>query len=118
MSRSSKTFTRVISAVIALGFLAAGCSDIYYDRREGVTFASGDAVAANRAVQTTDPWPAASADRNIQVNGDVVAAGIERYRTGKVIPPRGNSTSSAGFTNQAAQQAAGSSSAAPTSPPK
>ena len=111
MSRFSKTLLPSIAAAAALGSLAAGCSDIYYDRREAVSFAAGDSIASAKAVQTIDPWPAASVDRNIRVDGHVVAAGIERYRTGKVIVPRGNSTSSAGYANQAPQQAPGSSAA-------
>lgn len=96
---------RGIAAAAALGALTAGCSDTYLDRRETVSFAAGDAVASNRAVQTIDPWPPASANRNIRVQGNVVAAGIERYRTGRVIPPRGNGTSSSGYGGPAQQQA-------------
>jgi hypothetical protein len=118
MSRFSNTLLPPLAAAVALGSLAAGCSDIYYDRREGVTFAAGDAIAANQAAQTYDPWPPASANRNIEVNGWVVQAGVERYRTGRVIRPRGNSTSSAGYGNQAAPQASGPLSSAPTEPPK
>ena len=34
-----------------------------------------------------DPWPRASANRNIAFNGEKAATASERYRTGRVIPP-------------------------------
>ena len=91
---------------VALAFLPlAGCFDVnhtYYDhmvsehyaRREAITTHGPDAVATNLALQVRDPWPAVSANRNLPMNGAVAASAIERYRTGKVIPPRGIGTSS------------------------
>jgi hypothetical protein len=84
---------------VLLGAFLAGCSDIYYDRRETVSFAAADATASAQATQTIDPWPPASANRNIESNGARVAGAIERYRTGQIIPPRGMSTS-AGYAAQ------------------
>jgi hypothetical protein len=92
--------TRSIAAVVLLGSFLAGCSDIYYDRRETVSFAANDATASAQATQTIDPWPPASANRNIESNGARVAGAIERYRTGQIIPPRGMSTSG-GYAAQA-----------------
>ena len=37
-----------IAAAAALGALLAGCSDIYYDRRDTIALGAGDAVAANQ----------------------------------------------------------------------
>ena len=97
MSRSSETrLVRTLAAVTLLGVLA-GCSDIYYDRRETVSFAAGDALASAQATQVIDPWPAASADRNVVSNGNRVAGAVERYRTCQIIQPKGTTTSSAGF---------------------
>jgi hypothetical protein len=94
MRRSNKySAARAIAAAVGLATMLAACSDIYYDRRETVLFGADDAVAANKAVQTIDPWPRQSADRNVPGNGALVAAAITRYRTGKVYPPRGNGTS-------------------------
>ena len=42
-----------------------------------------------------DPWPAHAADRNIAYNGTVMQSAVERYRTGRVIPPRGTGTAAA-----------------------
>ena len=110
--------TRVIAGVVLLASLA-GCSDLYYDRRETVTFAADDASATALAVQTIDPWPPAASNRNIAYNGPRVAGAIERYRTGKIIEPRGTGTSSGyAYTPPSAQgggsaNSAGASSSAP-----
>jgi hypothetical protein len=95
MSRSSK---RPVWALAVLGLTAlAGCSDLYYDRRETIAFGGADAVATNTAVQTIDPWPPKSADRHHTTDGAIVAGAMQRYRTGRVIKPRGAGTSSSGY---------------------
>ena len=95
--------TRTIAAAALLGVTLGGCSDIYFDRRETVSLASGEAMAANRVTHTIDPWPPASAKRDIAYNGEKAAAASERYRTGCVIQPVNAITSSAAYT-QAQQQ--------------
>jgi len=88
-----------IGAGLLLATMLAGCSDIYYDRRDTVSFAASDAVKTALATQTIDPWPPASADRTIQANGVVVQSAVERYRTCQVIPPKATVTSgSAGYS--------------------
>ena len=72
--------------------MLAGCSE-YLDRRDTVALSGGDAVATNRVTQMIDPWPRASADRNIAFNGEKMQSAVERYRTGRVIQPRGIGTS-------------------------
>jgi hypothetical protein len=105
MRRSTKvSATCAVAAVLGLGALLAGCSDIYYDRRDTVLFGAEDAVATNMAVQTVDPWPRASANRNIPGNGERVEAAITRYRTGRVFTPMGNGTSSSYQQQQQQQQ--------------
>jgi hypothetical protein len=99
--------TKAVAAVVLLGSFLAGCSDIYYDRRETVSFAANDATASAQATQTIDPWPRAGANRNIESNGARVAGAIERYRTGQIIQPKGMSTSSAGYAGQAQSQQGG-----------
>jgi hypothetical protein len=83
-------------AILALAAATAlsGCTDMYLDRRDTVSFAAGDAVAANKVVHMVDPWPARAGDRNIAFNGERAAMAAERYRTDTVKPPRGISTSS------------------------
>lgn len=105
MPRSTEcSIGSAVAAALVLGTMLAGCSDIYFDRRETVLFGADNAVASNIAVQTVDPWPPASANRNIPGNGPRVAAAVERYRTGRVIPPQGNGTSSSYQQQQAQQQ--------------
>jgi hypothetical protein len=89
-----------IGAGVLLATMLAGCSDLYYDRRDTVSFGANDAVATAVATQTIDPWPRASADRRIAANGVVVQSAVERYRTCQVIQPRGTSSSgNAGYGN-------------------
>ena len=111
---------RILAGAALLASALGGCSDIYYDRRETVSFAAGDSVASAQAVQVIDPWPAAAYDRNIAYNGPRVAGAIERYRTGKIIEPKGTGTSSSYNVNMnlgqggGAANPAGAGSAAPS----
>jgi hypothetical protein len=93
---SGRRWWAVVAALVC-GSTLAGCSDLYFDRRETVAFGAADAVAANAAMQTIDPWPAAAANRDHSTNGPRAAGAIERYRTGKIIPPQGLGTSSAAY---------------------
>lgn len=96
--RGTRRATRLIAAAFAaigLGTWLAGCSDLfvrresnsYLDRRETVALSGGDAVTANTVTQMVDPWPPYSGDKNIEFNGQKMQTAVERYRTGKVIPP-------------------------------
>jgi hypothetical protein len=89
---------------VMLSVTLGGCSDLYLDRRDTISLATGEAMAANRVTQVIDPWPAASGRNNIAYSGEKAAVAAERYRTGRVIPPVNATTSSAAYT-QAAQQA-------------
>lgn len=96
-------------ALVTASAILAGCSDIYYDRRETVSSGAADAVASNLAVQTIDPWPPYVANQNIAMNGDRAELAISRYRRNRVITPIGSGTSSSGYSQQqqAPQPAAG-----------
>ena len=83
----------MVLATIAL----TGCSDMYLDRRESISLSAGDAVYTNQVTQMVDPWPPHSADRNIAFNGQKMQSAVERYRTNRVTPPVGATTSSAGY---------------------
>jgi hypothetical protein len=102
---ADRLMVRTIALGVVLGTLLAGCSDMYYDRRESVTFQAGDDVKANVIAQTIDPWSRASADRNITHNGERMQRAIERYRTNKTTPLTTTSTSS--IQLQPGQAAAG-----------
>ena len=99
----------------AAAALLAGCSG-YLDRRDTISLQGGNAVQTNKVTQMVDPWPRASADRNIAYNGAVMQTAAERYRTGRIIPPNGTGTSA---TYQGAQpnNAAPALPAAPPPPP-
>lgn len=94
---------------VALCALVAGCSDLYWDRRDTVSLHSGEAMAANRATMAIDPWSAASGNRNITYDGQKAATASERYRTGRIIQPVGATTSSAQYAQPQQQQQQGQS---------
>ena len=101
---------RRLSALVVLGAMLGGCSDIYFDRRETVALGAEDHIAANRVAQMVDPWPHSVGDKNIAFNGQRMQAAAERYRFNRVIPPV-NVTTSSMAQQQAAQQAASASGA-------
>ena len=78
---------RKLAAAAALAALLAGCSDIYYDRRDTIALGAGDDIAANAIGEVRDPWPPNSGNTNIAFNGQKMQSAIERYRTDKVTPP-------------------------------
>lgn len=109
-SRTKPARIKLVYAAIAMAVTLGACSDLYYDRRETIAFGADDARASNEIVQMVDPWPRASANHDIAFNGDKMQSAVERYRTGKVIPPVNATTSSVQY--QQAQQAAAAASAA------
>ena len=66
--RPSSNMLRLLALAALLAALA-GCSE-YLDRRDTISLSGGNSVATNKVTQMVDPWPRASADRNIAFNGD------------------------------------------------
>lgn len=66
MSRNSRLAT--ILVLFAATVSAGGCAD-YLNHRDTVALAAGDAVNANSAIETIDPWPRA-ADRTTGLGSD------------------------------------------------
>ncbi len=99
---------RTIAAAVALGSLLAGCSDIYFDRRDTVALTGGDSIAGNAITQTGDPWPPHSGNTTIAFNGQKMQSAVERYRTGRVIQPVKPTTSDVQNQQEAATAAAAS----------
>ena len=97
MSCPSNTKARGAAFVLMTSTILAGCSDIYFDRREAIVPSAGDAMAANRVTHMVDPWPPYSANRNIAFSGEVMQRAQERYREGRVIPPVNATTSSVAY---------------------
>jgi hypothetical protein len=95
MSRSRTDAARPLAAVAVLAATLAGCSsaDLYLDRRETMHLSAGEAMAANKVIHMVDPWPPASANKNIVFNGDKMQSAAERYRTGRIIQPKSPTTS-------------------------
>lgn len=89
---------------LMLGTMLAGCSDMYWDRRESISLATGDGVAANKVVQMIDPWPPMSTQKNLAYDGTRAQAAAERYRKNRVTPPVNVTTSSVNY-QQIQQQA-------------
>ena len=90
MSRNKGPALLALAATMLLG----ACTDMYHDRRDGVSFGAGNAVAANKVTHMVDPWPVRAGDRNIAFDGERMADAAERYRTGKVTPLASASTTS------------------------
>ncbi|HMF23668.1 MAG TPA: hypothetical protein VKG24_16285 [Pseudolabrys sp.] len=88
-------FNKAVSTLALAVLLTAvgGCSE-YLDRRDPIVASGGNAVATDIVTQMVDPWPPASANRNIAFNGAKMQTAVERYRTNRVVPPRGVGTSS------------------------
>lgn len=79
-----------ISVIALISFGVAACSSNKGPLNEGF----GDAVNQNAAVHILPPKYAAVKD--IDMNGNRAGLAMERYRTGKVIPPSAEGTSSLG----------------------
>jgi hypothetical protein len=69
---------RTAAAVLCLLGLAA--CDKYADRRDQLTFGSGDAVAFNKAAQIIDPWPTAARTVTHGMRGEQAEAALAKLR--------------------------------------
>jgi hypothetical protein len=76
-----------IALIVLAGALTAGCSDIYFDRRETVALGADDHIASNSVEQMVDPWPRHVGNKNIAFNGERMQAAAERYRRHEVVQP-------------------------------
>jgi hypothetical protein len=90
--RSFSKAMRMLALATVLAVLC-GCSE-YLDRRDTIAKSGGNAVATNIVTHMVDPWPRASANRNIAFNGARIESAFERYRNNKITTPRGIGTSS------------------------
>ena len=106
----SQSGIKGIATVMVVAATVAGCSEIYFDRRETVSLGAGDAVATNKVTHTIDPWSRASTNNNIAFNGMLMQSAQDRYNRGKVITPVLPTQASKDY--QSAQSGAASSQAA------
>lgn len=92
-NRSRKPDTRAMARLTAAAIAAilagtlAGCSDMYFDRRDTIVLGGGDAVAADQVMQMNDPWPPQSRTTALAANGQRMQSAVERYRTNIVTQP-------------------------------
>jgi hypothetical protein len=91
----ARTDIKLLLAACALCGLSA--CDKYVDRRDQVTFGSGDAVAFNRAAQIIDPWPQDARHVTNGMRGEQAEAALAKLRkreagesTELVAPPIAN----------------------------
>ncbi len=81
MSYSSK-IKRLISVSAVLGFtvVISGCNQSLA-RRDSISSSFGNALAANTALQTVDPWSRRVENTHIHTDGTNASNAIESYRT-------------------------------------
>ena len=103
-----KRIARAMAAAATLAAMLAGCSDIYYDRRDTVALTAGDSIAGNAVAQTANPWPPESGNTMVAFNGQRMQSAVERYRIGRVIQPVKPTTSDVQNQQEAATAAAAS----------
>ena len=86
--------TKQIAIGLVTATLLAGCGPSVYRDSATPIPGYGNAVKENAAVMIIDPQPAAASNVNLDLDGRRAGIAIERYRTGTVIPPEEQSTTS------------------------
>jgi hypothetical protein len=86
------------AGLLAVALGVGGCSSDtiheYHANSDRVTSGAGNAMAANRAVHTIDPWPYHSQNTQIDIDGKRAQVGTRRYENNTSIKPKGVSSSS------------------------
>ena len=68
-----------LSVLASLALGCSGCND-YLARRDTLTVGTGEAVAANAAMHTIDPWPRHAMQVDPYTDGQRMQRAVERYR--------------------------------------
>jgi hypothetical protein len=78
---SARSNLRAFSTVVGLAIGSAGCAGYadYHNHRDTVTLRAGDAVYANAAIQTVDPWPPEGFEIVTLADGQRVLRAIKGY---------------------------------------
>jgi hypothetical protein len=77
------------AAAVGLGACTSDQTHEYVANTDRVTSGAGDAVAANRATHTIDPWPSHSHKTEIGMDGKRAAVAGKRYETNTTLKPQG-----------------------------
>jgi hypothetical protein len=67
--------------VLAAASLASGCAD-YMNHRDSITFGLGNAMEANKAIHTEDPFPPEAQRTRIASDGKVIRRVVTEYQNG------------------------------------
>jgi hypothetical protein len=84
MERNSCWALFPIAALVSALAIAGCTSDQiheYHAHTDKVTAGAGNASAANRAIQTVDPWPAHAEKTQINMDGKRALTAVRRYET-------------------------------------
>ena len=95
MSRAEFRGRPFAAVVVLAGSLALGGCDDMLARRDGISPESGNAIAANSAMQIIDPWPPVAFDPHAGSDGARLASSMERYRGGGPVAPSDGAAKSA-----------------------
>ena len=82
--------------LVIAGAVVTACAPSAYRDSQSPVAGYGNAVLQNSAVMIIDPQPATAANVELDLDGRKAGLGIERYRTGTVIPPEELRTSDVG----------------------
>lgn len=104
-------FSKLLRPVAVMSLIALGGCSEYLHHNDTLSWQSGNAVQGNKVTQMVDPWPAVAANRDIAFDGATMQTAMTRYRTGRVVQPRGLSSDPA-----AAAPAPNASNATPLGP--
>ncbi|UWU31855.1 hypothetical protein N2600_25030 (plasmid) [Rhizobium sp. WSM1274] len=72
-----------ILLVLAAAGLISGCAD-YMNHRDTITFGAGNAMEANKAIHTEDPFPPEAQRTRIASDGKVVRRVMTEYQNGGI----------------------------------
>src|SRR5262245_26587044 len=78
---------RIILGIALLAPLLGACDPTIYRDSGTPAPGYGNAVSQNNAVMIIDPAPASAANTEVDLDGRRAGLAIERYRSGKIIPP-------------------------------
>jgi len=85
--RTAAKLSAILLMAAGLGAWDIECSDCG-GRTEFVTRGAGNAIEANKAIQTIDPWPPYVKNRKLDLNGPRAGLAMERYQANKSLKPR------------------------------